>query len=368
MSDVRTFRLMRDIDHTGVSGPGRVADGVVWPDGTVTLRWVGDRPSTVNWAQLADAEYVHGHGGATRFVFDDADTPALASSEQRNGAVGRVQALLKREPGIFSRQEEADFRAVLADRDALAARVAELEAIVAEGDQRSRALALLLIRNGGQVEFTQVEQVTAPQHGELISYPNPATGGLVLAYSADGETIGADPQQTAPAPAEQAAGDGEAEREAVEAAERFAAAWGYGNDVVRETADYTITIGTRDGGEASMSVLQLLAVLDRLRRLERERAEAPDSRNLLMTAYRNGFADALETATYEASKTADRQAREFATNFLAGAAPRDERDGPPERCQWCGVPWSGAKQPSCTCVEPCPAQDCGARDGREAGA
>ena len=73
------------------------------------------------------------------------------------------------------------------------ARLAELEAIVAEGNQRDRALALLLLRSGGKVEFTQVEQAAAPSHGHLISYPNLATGGLVLAYSADGETVGAAP-------------------------------------------------------------------------------------------------------------------------------------------------------------------------------
>jgi len=89
-------------------------------------------------------------------------------------------------------------RAVLAERKALAAQIAELEAIVAEGNQRDRALALLLLRSGGKVEFSQVEQVTAPWHGQLISYPSLATGGLVLAYSADGETVGAAPQQPEP--------------------------------------------------------------------------------------------------------------------------------------------------------------------------
>lgn len=67
----RLFRLERSVDHSGVSGTGVVAHGVVWPDGTLTLRWVGDHPSTVNWACLDDAEHVHGHGGDTRFVFDD---------------------------------------------------------------------------------------------------------------------------------------------------------------------------------------------------------------------------------------------------------------------------------------------------------
>ncbi len=67
----RTFHLQRDADITGASGTGHVADGVVWPDGTVTIRWRGERASTVNWNNLDDAETVHGHGGATRIVFDD---------------------------------------------------------------------------------------------------------------------------------------------------------------------------------------------------------------------------------------------------------------------------------------------------------
>lgn len=67
----RLFHLQRDLDVTGVSGGGRVADGVLWPDGTVTVRWRGDKPSTAMWGSLADAQAVHGHGGATRVVFDD---------------------------------------------------------------------------------------------------------------------------------------------------------------------------------------------------------------------------------------------------------------------------------------------------------
>lgn len=81
-----------------------------------------------------------------------------------------------------------------------------------------------------------------------------------------------------------------------------------------------------DDAQVQFKVRKLRAVLEQLRRLERERAEAPDLRKLLMTAYRNGFADALETATYEASKTSDRQAQEFATNFLADLIGHDERE------------------------------------------
>ncbi|NUH35291.1 hypothetical protein HUF15_00655 [Streptomyces samsunensis] len=68
---VRVFRLQRDRDITGVSGTGTVADGALWPDGTVSIRWRGDRPSTVTWDSINHAEHVHGHGGATRIIWTD---------------------------------------------------------------------------------------------------------------------------------------------------------------------------------------------------------------------------------------------------------------------------------------------------------
>lgn len=72
MTQSRRFHLQRDTDITGVSGTGRVAEGIVWSDGTASVRWLGERPSTVFWENgLADAEYVHGHGGHTRIVWDD---------------------------------------------------------------------------------------------------------------------------------------------------------------------------------------------------------------------------------------------------------------------------------------------------------
>ncbi|MFI0162292.1 hypothetical protein ACH4OH_28165 [Streptomyces albidoflavus] len=67
----RRFHLERDTDITGASGTGRVADGILWPDGTATLRWRGPCASTVHWDSLADAEAIHGHGGHTRIVWDD---------------------------------------------------------------------------------------------------------------------------------------------------------------------------------------------------------------------------------------------------------------------------------------------------------
>jgi hypothetical protein len=71
VGDHRRFYLARDVDVSGVSGTGRVADGVLWPDGTASVRWRGDDQSTVHWDHMASAERVHGHGGATRIVWLD---------------------------------------------------------------------------------------------------------------------------------------------------------------------------------------------------------------------------------------------------------------------------------------------------------
>ncbi|GAA1994277.1 hypothetical protein GCM10009799_20480 [Nocardiopsis rhodophaea] len=67
----RRFRLARDVDVTGVSGTGVVALGVQWPDGTVVVRWLSERPSTVCWNSLDDAIGIHGHHGATRVEWLD---------------------------------------------------------------------------------------------------------------------------------------------------------------------------------------------------------------------------------------------------------------------------------------------------------
>lgn len=69
----RRFHLLRHRDVSGISGTGVVALGVRWPDGTASVRWLGERPSIVFWDQggMADAVHVHGHGGATEIVWDD---------------------------------------------------------------------------------------------------------------------------------------------------------------------------------------------------------------------------------------------------------------------------------------------------------
>lgn len=68
---MRRFYLQRVRDVTGISGTGRVADGVEFPDGTCVVRWRGDTPSTVVWPNAGAVERIHGHGGSTLVVWVD---------------------------------------------------------------------------------------------------------------------------------------------------------------------------------------------------------------------------------------------------------------------------------------------------------
>lgn len=74
------FEIHRDVDITGLSGTGIVADGAVFPDGTTVVRWrevtgenydKGVRATTVVHPNVESVEALHGHGGATRLVFTD---------------------------------------------------------------------------------------------------------------------------------------------------------------------------------------------------------------------------------------------------------------------------------------------------------
>lgn len=76
---VRVFRLVRDVDETGVSGTGLVAEGVEFSDGVVALRWLAPRSSRGQGTRtsvvfhdhgLDSVARIHGHGGKTRIVWD----------------------------------------------------------------------------------------------------------------------------------------------------------------------------------------------------------------------------------------------------------------------------------------------------------
>jgi hypothetical protein len=78
---MRRFRMLRRIDETGVSGVGHVADGVLFDDGTVCLRWRTKTPGTTTFASLEHAKAVHGHDRKTEFSFIDGehgDSPLIS--------------------------------------------------------------------------------------------------------------------------------------------------------------------------------------------------------------------------------------------------------------------------------------------------
>lgn len=90
----RRFTVRRRRDVSGISGVGDVADGVLWPDGTASVRWRGEHPSAVFWDRgRTSAEFVHGHQGATEIVFLDQDDEQPAP---QGDAVGEVPLVLRR--------------------------------------------------------------------------------------------------------------------------------------------------------------------------------------------------------------------------------------------------------------------------------
>ncbi len=69
----RRFVLDRNVDVTGVSGTGVVAEGVEFSDGVCCVRWMTEWPSSVVWYErgLDSVLHVHGHDGRTVVRFLD---------------------------------------------------------------------------------------------------------------------------------------------------------------------------------------------------------------------------------------------------------------------------------------------------------
>lgn len=72
MIGARRFRLIRDIDETGVSGTGEIAEGVVFAGHErASLTWLTEHRSVAFYPSIVTVERIHGHGGKTRVVFAD---------------------------------------------------------------------------------------------------------------------------------------------------------------------------------------------------------------------------------------------------------------------------------------------------------
>lgn len=105
----RLFHLVRDVDVTGVSGTGVVAEGVQFSDATVVLRWryvVGShvKPTTVVHAGIRSVEQLHGHDGKTRVVWlpDAAEAQAAILRDRASWvAAGSRASYSKRDLAVW---------------------------------------------------------------------------------------------------------------------------------------------------------------------------------------------------------------------------------------------------------------------------
>jgi hypothetical protein len=68
---MRRFLMDRDVDVSGMSGTGIVAEGVVFSDGTAVLRWVTEHTSTAIYPNIGELITIHGHDGTTRLTWLD---------------------------------------------------------------------------------------------------------------------------------------------------------------------------------------------------------------------------------------------------------------------------------------------------------
>lgn len=85
---MKTFKLNRMVDETGISGTGVVAQGVVFDDGTCVLRWLTESPGTTMFDNVEDLEKVHGHGGKTQIVYDPSVTKRAGVTKAQGSPAG----------------------------------------------------------------------------------------------------------------------------------------------------------------------------------------------------------------------------------------------------------------------------------------
>lgn len=67
---MRTFKLVRSQDISGISGTGVVAEGVVFRNGQVAMSWLGHHRTVELAPTIQDIIDIHGHDGATKVCFE----------------------------------------------------------------------------------------------------------------------------------------------------------------------------------------------------------------------------------------------------------------------------------------------------------
>ena len=67
----KLFYLNRTEDESGVSGTGRIAQGVIFDNGKVALTWLSEHPSVTIYDSIGEVRAIHGHAGKTDLVMEN---------------------------------------------------------------------------------------------------------------------------------------------------------------------------------------------------------------------------------------------------------------------------------------------------------
>lgn len=67
---MKIFYLKRIQDETGISGTGKVAEGVIFSNRKVVLTWLTNVTSIAMYESIGDVEYIHGHKGKTVIIYE----------------------------------------------------------------------------------------------------------------------------------------------------------------------------------------------------------------------------------------------------------------------------------------------------------
>lgn len=85
---MRLFWLDRVEDVSGVSGTGRIAQGVQFDDGSCAMRWISKFRSTAVYASVSELEAIHLHGGKTKLVWGDVASEPLVEIPKPHLSLG----------------------------------------------------------------------------------------------------------------------------------------------------------------------------------------------------------------------------------------------------------------------------------------
>jgi hypothetical protein len=88
---MKRFYLQRNIDASGVSGTGNVAEGCQFDNGWCALVWIVSQQDSdevhAYYRSIERLEEIHGHDGATRVIWVDGESSnfVVTRQERRTG-------------------------------------------------------------------------------------------------------------------------------------------------------------------------------------------------------------------------------------------------------------------------------------------